>query len=54
MVQYLRVVYGSRDKAGMFDGILYHFSRCLVEDNVNHLHANTFHQMKMILHAKEN
>jgi hypothetical protein len=54
MVQYLRVVQGSRDKAGVFDGILYHFSRCLVEDNVSHLHANAFHQTKMFLRATEN
>jgi hypothetical protein len=32
----------SRDKAGVFDGVLYHFSRHLVEDNVSHLHANAF------------
>jgi hypothetical protein len=25
----------------MFDGVLYHFSRCLVKDNVCHLQANT-------------
>jgi hypothetical protein len=34
------------DKVGVFDGVLYHFSCRLVEDNVSHLHANAFHQTK--------
>jgi hypothetical protein len=38
----------------MFDGVLYHFSRRLVEDNVSHLHANAFRQTKMIMRVKEN
>jgi hypothetical protein len=54
MVQYLSVVYGSRDKMGMFDGVLYHFLRCLIENNVNRIQANTFHQMKMFIRVREN
>jgi hypothetical protein len=30
----------------MFDGILYHFSRCLVEDNVSRFQANAFCKRK--------
>jgi hypothetical protein len=54
MVQYRSVVYGSRDKAGMFDDVLYHFLCCLVEDNVSCIQANAFRQMKMFLRAREN
>jgi hypothetical protein len=54
MVQYLSVVYGSRDKAGVFDDILYHFLCCLVEDNVSRIQANAFRQTKMFLHVREN
>jgi hypothetical protein len=54
MVQYLREVCGSRDKAGMFDGVLYHFLRRLVDDNISTLQANAFRQTKMFLHAREN
>jgi hypothetical protein len=54
MVQYMWVVWDSRDKAGMFDDTLYHFSRRFVEDNVSRLQANVFSQTKMILRAREN
>jgi hypothetical protein len=54
MLQHLRVVQGGRDKTGVFDNVLYHFLCGLVEDNVSHLYANVFHQMKMFLHAREN
>jgi hypothetical protein len=54
MLQYLRVVQGGRDKAGMFDGVLYHFLHGFVEDNVSHLYANTFRQTKMGMHLREN
>jgi hypothetical protein len=54
MVQHLRVVQGGKDKVGVFDAVLYHFLRCLVEGNVSHLYANTFRQTKMFLHAREN
>jgi hypothetical protein len=47
MLQHMRVVQGGRDKAGMFDGVLYHFPCGLVEDNVSHLYTNVFHQTKM-------
>jgi hypothetical protein len=53
MLQYLRVVCGSRDKACMFDSVLYHFSRHLVKDNVSHLQANAFRQAKMFMCARE-
>jgi hypothetical protein len=46
MVQHLQVVQGGRDKADVFDGVLYHFSCSLVEDNVSHLYANIFCQTK--------
>jgi hypothetical protein len=42
MVQYLSVVYDSRDKVGVFDR------------NVSHIQANAFHQIKMFLHSREN
>jgi hypothetical protein len=54
MVQHLQVVYGSRHKADVFDGVLYHFSCRLVEHNVSHLQANAFHETKMFLRAREN
>jgi hypothetical protein len=54
MLQHLRVVQGGRYKAGVFDGILYHFSCHLVEDNVSHLYTNVFRQTKMLLRAREN
>jgi hypothetical protein len=54
MVQYLRVVYGGRDKKDVFDGILYHFLCYLLKDNVSHLQANTFHQTKMALCVRQN
>jgi hypothetical protein len=38
----------------MFDGILYHFTHCLVEDNVSHVITNAFHQIKVFLRAREN
>jgi hypothetical protein len=38
----------------VFDGMLYYVLHCLVEDNVIHLHANAFRQMKIILCAREN
>jgi hypothetical protein len=38
----------------VFDDVLYHFSRRLVEENFSRLHANAFHQTKMFLRAKEN
>jgi hypothetical protein len=38
----------------MFEGVLYHFSRHLVEDNVSRLHANAFRQIKMFLRVREN
>jgi hypothetical protein len=50
----MRVVCGSRDKAAMFDGILYHFSRRHVEDNVSRLQPNAFRQTKIFLRAREN
>jgi hypothetical protein len=53
MCLHLQVVQGGRDKAGMFDGVLYHFSCGLVEDNVTHLYANTLCQTKMFLCARE-
>jgi hypothetical protein len=31
----------------VFDSILYHFLHCLVEENVSHLQANAFRQMKI-------
>jgi hypothetical protein len=39
---------------GIFDGILYHFSRRLIKDNVGHLYANAFHQTKMFMRTREN
>jgi hypothetical protein len=54
MLQYLWVVHGGRDKAGVFDGVLYHFPCSLVEDNVSHLYANVFRQIKMFLRARKN
>jgi hypothetical protein len=54
MFQHLRVVRGSRDKAAVFDGVLYHFSRGLIKDIVSHLYANTFCQTKMFLCVREN
>jgi hypothetical protein len=39
---------------GVFDGVLYQLSHYLVEDNVSHLQANTFRQMKMFLCVREN
>jgi hypothetical protein len=53
MLQHLWVVRGSRDKADVFDGILYHFSHSLVEDNVSYLYTNVFCQIKMFLRARE-
>jgi hypothetical protein len=38
----------------MFDCIIYHFLRSLVEDNVSHFYANVFHQIKMFLRVREN
>jgi hypothetical protein len=38
----------------MFDGIIYHFSRRLIEDNVSRFQANAFRQMKVFLRAREN
>jgi hypothetical protein len=38
----------------MFDGVLYHFLHCLVEDNVSRLQANTFQKIKIFLRAREN
>jgi hypothetical protein len=52
MLQHLWVVQGGRDKAGVFDGVLYHFLRGLVEDSVSHLYANVFRQTKMFLRAR--
>jgi hypothetical protein len=43
-----------RDKAGVFDGVLYQFLCCLVEENVSRLQANAFRQTKMFLSAREN
>jgi hypothetical protein len=54
MIQYMRVVCDSRDKAGVFNGILYHFSVRLVEDNVSRLKANAFCQMKIFQCAIDN
>jgi hypothetical protein len=54
LLQHLRVVQCGRYKAGVFDGILYHFSCGLVEDNVNHFYANAFRQMKIFMCAREN
>jgi hypothetical protein len=54
MLQHLRVVQGSRDKVGVYDGVLYHISYRLVKDNVSHLYANAFCQTKIFLRAKEN
>jgi hypothetical protein len=50
----MQVVYGTRYKAGVIDGVLYHFSCHLVEDNVSCLQANTFRQTKMAMRAREN
>jgi hypothetical protein len=38
----------------MVDGLLYHFSHWLVEDNISCLQGNAFHQMKIFLRAREN
>jgi hypothetical protein len=54
MFQHLRVVQSGRDKASVFDGVLYHFLCSLVTNNVSHFYANAFRQMKMFLCAKEN
>jgi hypothetical protein len=54
LLSHLRVVQGRRYKADIFDGILYHFTRSLVEDNASHFFANAFHQTKMFLRAREN
>jgi hypothetical protein len=54
MFQHLRVVQGGRDKADMFDGILYHFLCSLVENNVSHFYDNAFLQMKIFVRAREN
>jgi hypothetical protein len=54
MVQYLSAVYGSRDKAGVFDVVFYHFSCRLIEDNVSRIEANAFCPMKMFMRAREN
>jgi hypothetical protein len=42
MVQYLSVVYDSKDKAGVLDR------------NVSCIQANAFRQIKMFLHSREN
>jgi hypothetical protein len=54
LLQHLRVVQGDRYKAGVFDGILYHFMHSLVKDNVSHFFANAFRQTKIFLHTREN
>jgi hypothetical protein len=54
LLHHLRVVQGDRYKVGMSNGVLYHFTHILVEDNVSHFFANAFHQTKIFLRASEN
>jgi hypothetical protein len=54
LLQDLRVEHGDRYQAGVLDGVLDHLTRSLVEDNIGHVFANAFRQMKMFLRGREN
>jgi phytoene dehydrogenase-like protein len=54
LLQHMRVVYGNRYAAGMFEGILDHLLCSIVEHGVDFSLANSVSQTKMFMHAKEN
>jgi hypothetical protein len=54
LLQHLRVLQGGRYQTGIFDGVLYHFTCSLVEDNIRHFFSYAVHRIKMFLLAREN
>jgi hypothetical protein len=54
LLQHPRVVNNDRYQAGVFEGILDHLPCNVIEHGGSFNIANSIHQMKMFLHAREN